>query len=96
MPENLTRQILREHLVDGDLTPGSAISLHIDQALLQDATGTMALMQFEELEVARVKTSRAVQSASCMSRSPPMNPPPCSQTRHGAWAGTFPQSPEGV
>lgn len=61
MPENLTRRILREHLVDGELKPGSPVSLRIDQALLQDATGTMALMQFEELEVARVKTSRAVQ-----------------------------------
>jgi aconitate hydratase len=61
MPENLTRQILKEHLVDGELKPGSAITLRIDQALLQDATGTMALMQFEQLEVPRVKTERAVQ-----------------------------------
>jgi aconitate hydratase len=61
MPENLTRQILREHLADGELKPGAPISLHIDQALLQDATGTMALMQFEELEEPRVKTTRAVQ-----------------------------------
>ena len=49
MPDNLTRQILGEHLVDGDLKPGSPISIRMDQALLQDATGTMALMQFEEL-----------------------------------------------
>src|ERR1700761_8867813 len=61
MPKSLTRQILKEHLVDGELKPGSAISLKIDQALLQDATGTMALMQFEELDVPRVKTARAVQ-----------------------------------
>ena len=61
MPENLTRQILREHLTDGELTPGEAISLRIDQTLLQDATGTMALMQFEQLEVPRVKVDRAVQ-----------------------------------
>ena len=61
MPENLTRQILREHLVDGDLNPGEAISLKVDQTLLQDATGTMALMQFEQLEVPRVKVERAVQ-----------------------------------
>jgi aconitate hydratase len=59
--ENLTRQILKEHLADGELTPGSPISLHMDQALLQDATGTMALMQFEELGVPRVKVERAVQ-----------------------------------
>src|ERR671917_2693188 len=61
MPENLTRQILREHLVDGELTPGESVSLRVDQTLLQDATGTMALMQFEQLEVPRVKVERAVQ-----------------------------------
>jgi aconitate hydratase len=61
MAENLTRQILREHLVDGELNPGEAISLVVDQTLLQDATGTMALMQFEQLEVPRVKVERAVQ-----------------------------------
>jgi aconitate hydratase len=61
VPDNLTRQILKEHLTDGELTPGEAISLKIDQTLLQDATGTMALMQFEQLEVPRVKVERAVQ-----------------------------------
>jgi aconitate hydratase len=61
MAENLTRQILREHLADGELSPGEAISLRVDQTLLQDATGTMALMQFEQLEVPRVKVERAVQ-----------------------------------
>jgi aconitate hydratase len=61
VPENLTRQILRERLVEGKLTPGEAISLRVDQTLLQDATGTMALMQFEQLEVARVQVERAVQ-----------------------------------
>src|SRR5947207_4785420 len=61
MPANLTRQILSEHLVEGELKPGSPISLRMDQALLQDATGTMALMQFEELGVPRAKVERAVQ-----------------------------------
>ena len=61
MPSNLAHQILQEHLVEGELKPGSPISLKIDQALLQDATGTMALMQFEELEVPRAKVQRAVQ-----------------------------------
>src|SRR5829696_4407260 len=61
MAENLTRQILSEHLVDGELTPGEPISLKIDQTLLQDATGTMSLMQFEQLEIARVQVDRAVQ-----------------------------------
>jgi len=59
--ENLTRQILKEHLVDGDLDPGEPIGIRVDQTLLQDATGTMAFMQFEQLEVPRVEVSRAVQ-----------------------------------
>ena len=61
MAQNLTTQILKEHLADGELKPGRSISLKIDQALLQDATGTMALMQFEELGVPRVQVDRAVQ-----------------------------------
>ncbi|HET8672418.1 MAG TPA: aconitate hydratase [Thermoleophilaceae bacterium] len=61
MPDNLSRQILAEHLVEGDLAPGSPIALRIDQTLLQDATGTMACMQFEQLGVARVQVDRAVQ-----------------------------------
>src|SRR5438128_3052709 len=61
MPENLTRQILSEHLVDGELTPGTPIAVRVDQTLLQDATGTMACMQFEQLGVPRVRVERAVQ-----------------------------------
>src|SRR6201996_55821 len=61
MALNLTRQILEEHLAEGELKPGRPISIRMDQALLQDATGTMALMQFEELGVPRVKVERAVQ-----------------------------------
>lgn len=61
MSESLTRQILREHLVEGELKPGEPIALRIDQTLLQDATGTMAFMQFEQLGVPRVGVERAVQ-----------------------------------
>jgi aconitate hydratase len=61
MADNLTRQILREHLVDGELVAGRPISLRVDQTLLQDATGTMSLMQFEQLDVPRVRVERAVQ-----------------------------------
>src|SRR5881392_571676 len=61
MPENLSRQILGEHLVEGELDPGQPIALRIDQTLLQDATGTMSLMQYEQLDVPRVKVDRAVQ-----------------------------------
>ncbi|MFL5781525.1 MAG: aconitate hydratase [Thermoleophilaceae bacterium] len=58
---SLTRKILEEHLVDGDLKPGEPIGLRVDQTLLQDATGTMACMQFEQLDVERVRVDRAVQ-----------------------------------
>jgi aconitate hydratase len=61
MPENLSRQILSAHLVEGELKPGSPIALKVDQTLLQDATGTMACMQFEQLGVPRVQVERAVQ-----------------------------------
>ena len=61
MAENLTRQILREHLAEGELVAGSAIGLRVDQVLLQDATGTMAFMQYEQLGVPRVQVERAVQ-----------------------------------
>src|SRR5947207_14909623 len=61
MPNNLSRQILAEHLVEGELEPGSPIGLRVDQTLLQDATGTMACMQFEQLGVPRVRVERAVQ-----------------------------------
>src|SRR3954464_454563 len=61
MAASLTRKILEEHLVEGDLKPGEPISLRVDQTLLQDATGTMAFMQYEQLGVPRVKVDRAVQ-----------------------------------
>ena len=61
MGASLTRKILEEHLVDGELKPGEPIGLRVDQTLLQDATGTMACMQFEQLGVPRVKVERAVQ-----------------------------------
>src|ERR671932_480884 len=61
MAENLSRKILKEHLVEGELKPGEQIGLKIDQTLLQDATGTMSLMQFEQLGEPRVKVDRAVQ-----------------------------------
>src|SRR3954467_15067969 len=61
MAASLTRKILEEHLVEGDLKPGEPISLRVDQTLLQDATGTMACMQFEQLDVERVQVDRAGQ-----------------------------------
>ncbi|MDT8443438.1 MAG: aconitate hydratase [Desulfuromonadales bacterium] len=61
MPENLTRKILADHLVDGTLTTGSEIGIRIDHTLLQDATGTMAMLEFEALGLDRVKADLAAQ-----------------------------------
>src|SRR5438093_7474393 len=57
---SLARSILEDHLVRGDLVPGTEIALRVDQALAQDATGTMAMMQFELFEVDRVQVETAV------------------------------------
>src|SRR3954466_8053834 len=61
MAASLSTQILKEHLVDGELKPGPPISLSVDQKRRQDAPGTMACMQFEQLDVPRVQVDRAVQ-----------------------------------
>lgn len=53
---NLTQKIIASHLVSGTMTPGSEIGLHIDQTLTQDATGTLAWLQFEALGIPRVRT----------------------------------------
>jgi aconitate hydratase len=57
---SLARTILEDHLVRGELTPGTEIGLRVDQALAQDATGTMAMMQFELFGVERVQVETAV------------------------------------
>ncbi|MBN1777297.1 MAG: aconitate hydratase [Clostridiales bacterium] len=57
---NLTYQILKNHLVEGELTAGREISIRIDHTLTQDSTGTMAYLQFEAMGVPRVKTELSV------------------------------------
>lgn len=61
MPKNLAYKILESHLVEGELVPGEEIGIRIDQTLLQDATGTLALLEFEALGIERVKVETAVQ-----------------------------------
>ena len=60
MGTNLARKILAEHLVSGKLEAGEEIALRIDQTLTQDATGTMAYLQFEAMGIPRVKTKLSV------------------------------------
>ncbi len=61
MKKNLTQKILSDHLVEGELSPGAEIGLRIDHTLLQDATGTLAMLEFEALGLPAVKTELAVQ-----------------------------------
>ncbi|MCB1742720.1 MAG: aconitate hydratase [Gammaproteobacteria bacterium] len=61
MALNVARKLIETHLVDGDMTPGAEIALRIDQTLTQDATGTLAMLEFEALGVPRVRTELSAQ-----------------------------------
>ena len=60
MGETIAQKIIRAHLLSGDMTPGSEVALRIDQTLTQDATGTMAYLEFEAMGVPRVKTEFSI------------------------------------
>ncbi len=60
MGKNVVYKILDSHLVEGRLDPGTEIAIRIDQTLTQDATGTMTYLQFEAMDVPRVKTELSV------------------------------------
>ncbi|MCX8052792.1 MAG: aconitate hydratase [Armatimonadetes bacterium] len=57
---SIAQKIIKEHLVEGKMIPGEEIAIRIDQTLTQDATGTMAYLQFEAMGVPRVRTKRSV------------------------------------
>ncbi len=59
-PKTIAEKIIAAHLVSGDMTPGSEISIKIDRTLTQDATGTMAYIEFEAMGIDRVKTDLSV------------------------------------
>ena len=56
----IAQKIIKEHLISGDMTVGSEVALKIDQTLTQDATGTMAYLEFETMGIPRVKTELSV------------------------------------
>ena len=60
MGKTIAQKIIAAHLISGDMTPGSEIALKIDQTLTQDATGTMAYLEFETMGIPRVKTELSV------------------------------------
>ena len=56
----IAQKIIKEHLVSGEMIPGKEVALKIDQTLTQDATGTMAYLEFETMGVPRVRTELSV------------------------------------
>jgi len=60
MPMSVTKKIISAHLISGKMEPGQEIALKIDQTLTQDATGTMAYLQFEAMGVAKTKAELSV------------------------------------
>ena len=60
MGKNIVQKIIDAHYVSGDKKPGKEVAVRIDQTLTQDATGTMAYLQFESMGVPRVKTEKSV------------------------------------
>jgi aconitate hydratase len=61
MNTNVSRKLIADHLVDGAMDIGSEIGLKIDQTLAQDATGTLAMLEFEAMSVPKVRTELSVQ-----------------------------------
>ncbi len=60
MGKSISQKILEQHIVEGRFEPGTQIAIKIDQTLTQDATGTMAYLQFEAMDVPKVKTELSV------------------------------------
>ncbi len=61
MPLNVTQKLIKDHLLLGEMTPGSEIGLKIDQTLTQDATGTMVMLELEAMGVKRAQTEASAQ-----------------------------------
>ena len=60
MGYTIAQKIIKEHLVSGEMTVGTDVGLKIDQTLTQDATGTMAYIEYEAMGIPRVKTEKSV------------------------------------
>ncbi|QGY39893.1 aconitate hydratase [Pseudodesulfovibrio cashew] len=60
MGKSITHKIIEKHLVSGEMVPGKEVGLRIDQTLTQDATGTMAWLQFEAIGIGEVRTDLSV------------------------------------
>lgn len=60
-PQNVTRKLLRSHLLDGELEPGAELALRVDQTLTQDATGTLVMLELEAMGLESVATELSAQ-----------------------------------
>jgi aconitate hydratase len=60
-PLNVTQKLIKSHLVDGEMKPGSEIGITIDQTLTQDATGTLVMLELEAMELESAKTDVSCQ-----------------------------------
>jgi len=59
--QNVAQKLIADHLVEGEMTPGSEIALTVDQTLTQDATGTMVMLELEAMGLDRIQTELSVQ-----------------------------------
>ena len=66
MGKSIAQKIIAAHLVDGEMQPGAEVGLRIDQTLTQDATGTMAYLEFEAMGIPRVRTELSVAYKMCI------------------------------
>ncbi len=61
MGQNVAEKLIRNHLVSGDMSPGSELAIRIDQTLTQDATGTLVMLELEAMDLDRVQTELSAQ-----------------------------------
>jgi len=61
MGKNVTQKLIGNHMLEGEMVPGEEIGIRIDQTLTQDATGTMVMLEFEAMDIPRVKTELSAQ-----------------------------------
>lgn len=61
MPLTITQKLIQDHLVSGEMVPGTEIGLKIDQTLTQDATGTLVMLELEAMKLERAKTEASAQ-----------------------------------
>lgn len=61
MAYNITQKLIKDHLVSGEMVPGTEIGLRIDQTLTQDATGTLVMLELEAMNLERAKTEASAQ-----------------------------------